>query len=126
MSSPLIDFPEMSSLYPPREGSSRLLIGCPKRDYSASRISTAVEDCNAHVLNLNLTDIGAGEQGHESDMLVVDLRVSHRSPEAVCRSLERYGYEVLLARAQDPEDEGDPHFDTLRARINELLRYIEI
>ena len=126
MSSTKLEFPESSSLYPPREDSSRLLVSCRRRDYSASRISTAVEDCNAHVLNLNVTDLGNSSQGEPGDVIFVDLRVAHRSPLAVSQSLERYGYEVILAEGQTLQSEEDPNFETLRSRINELLRYIEI
>lgn len=118
-------FYEGGALYPPRDDSSRLLLGCRRLDYSASRISTAVEDCNAHVLNLNVTDMGdSGFSENGSDMLVVDLRVNHRSPAAVSRSLERYGYSVLMTKAPGGDD-GDLGGDSLRNRINELLRYID-
>lgn len=126
MASNELKFEDGGALYPPREDSTRLLVGCRRLDYSASRISTAVEDCNAHVLNLNVTALGEPYSTAEgTDMLVVDLRVDHRSPAAISRSLERYGYSVLMAQgpAADPSDEGRD--DALRNRINELLRYID-
>lgn len=124
MASKELKFHEGGALYPPRDDSSRLLVGCRRLDYSASRISTAVEDCNAHVVNLNVTDFGAGfDDDATADYLVVDLRVTHRSPTAVSRSLERYGYNVLMATSSGDED--DYQTDSLRSRINELLRYID-
>lgn len=120
-----LKFQEGGALYPPRTDSSRLLLGCRRLDYSASRISTAVEDCNAHVLNLNVTDLGDTFSDTGSDMLVIDLRVNHRSPSAISRSLERYGYNVLMAETPGGEPDDDPRADSLRSRINELLRYID-
>ncbi|MDE6311709.1 MAG: hypothetical protein K2L96_07840 [Muribaculaceae bacterium] len=118
-----LKFEEGGALYPAHPDSSRLLVGCRRTDYSASRISTAVEDCDAHVLNLNITSLGENFSGAEgNDILIVDLRVDHRSPAAISRSLERYGYSVLMTRGTDDDD---PRDDSLRNRINELLRYID-
>ena len=119
----LFSFPESETLYPPRPDTSRLLVGCPRGEYSASRLCMAVEDCNAHVLNLNVT--AQGEVA--DDYMVVDMRVDHRSVAPIQRSLERYGYEVLLVRSDSSEDsEAEDYNDTLRRRIQELLRYIEL
>ncbi len=109
----LIDF---GLLFPPAEDESCLLVGCRRRDFSASRISRAVEDCNAQLINLNVT-------GMSSDMaeLVVALRVNHRNSEAISRSLSRYGYDVLDAHSSSETE--DEH---LRSRANELLRYLEV
>lgn len=123
-----LKFQDPGELYPSQGVSTRLLVGCPRADYSASRLATAVEDCNAHVLNLNVTDLGSPEVGgggfEGPETVIVDLRVSHRSPMAVSRSLERYGYTVLMASGEDFDSE-DPGSDSLRMRINELLRYID-
>ena len=45
---------QLDGLYPVHEGASHLLLGCRRDDYSASRIARAVEDCDAHLLNLNM------------------------------------------------------------------------
>lgn len=119
-------FPENEYLYPPVGDSSRLLVGCRSEDYSASRIARAVEDCNAHVLNLNVTHMGGGstvDDGDRSDTgfpVVFDLRVSLRNPDTVSRSLERYGYTVL-------DFEGEPRVgdDTLRERVDYFFRILE-
>lgn len=109
----LIDF---SLLFPPAEDESSLLVGCRRRDFSASRISQAVEDCNAQLINLNVTAM-------PSDMaeLVVALRVNHRNAEAISRSLTRYGYDVLDVRSSSETAD-----ESMRSRANELLRYLEV
>ncbi len=71
---------ELDELYPIAEGSSHLVIGCRSSDYSASRIATAVEDCDAHLLNLNIMH----DDSERYDMLV-DLRVNRLNMEAVAR-----------------------------------------
>lgn len=96
---------------------STLTVLCAPEQYSASSIAHAVEDCNAHLLNLNITD------GRTSDgRLMVDIRVNHRNPASVIRSLERYGYEVagILEPLSDAETE------QMRERINELMHYLNI
>lgn len=104
-------------------------MGCRREDYSASRIAHAVEDCNAHLLNLNVTsmDQSAPVDPDNEDMVdgkfpvVCDLRVSHRNAESISRSLERYGYTVLMSSSNETQDDS-----TLRRRISELFRYLEI
>lgn len=102
--------------FPHAQDESRLLVGCRQADYSASLIARAVEDCNAQVLNLNVTSLSAGASG-----LVVDLRVNHRNAEAISRSLARYGYEVIEAKSSACAET-----EKMRSRANELLRYLEI
>lgn len=94
-------------------------MSCPRADYSASAIARAVEDCDAHLLNLNVTDTMA--QGRFSNDITVELRVNHRNAMSVARSLERYGFHVLAV-----ENAGDADGDTLRDRYNELIRILEI
>lgn len=102
--------------FPHVEDESRLLVGCRQDDYSASMIARAVEDCNAQVLNLNVTSLSSAGAG-----MVVDLRVNHRNAEAITRSLARYGYDVIEAKS------GSLHeTEKMRSRANELLRYLEI
>ncbi len=120
-------FPENEQLFPPVADSSRLLVGCRREEYSASRIAHAVEDCNAHVLNLNVTSFGERKNYDDIDedsdakfSVIIDLRVDHRSPESVCRSLERYGYTVLTASCESGDD------STTASRIDELIHYLGI
>lgn len=108
--------PSVERLFPPREESSRILMSCLPSDYSASRIARAVEDVDAHLLNLNITTDGE----HLDNRVVVELRISHRSPLAAARSLERYGYEVI-----DVERDSLAADTLANDRINELLHYLE-
>lgn len=125
-------FPENEYLFPPVSDSCRLLVGCRRQDYSASRIAHAVEDCDAHLLNLNVTALHYDGDGSDADVsndvsksgkfpVVCDLRVDHRNCERISRSLERYGYTVLRASTDDKTDDS-----TLRRRIDEFLHYLEI
>lgn len=109
--------PSLDRLFPPREEASRLLVSCLPSDYSASRIARAVEDADAHLLNLNVTSDGE----LLDNRVVTELRVSHRSPMAVARSLERYGYEVVDVEHDSLAD--DP---LASERLNELLYYIDL
>ena len=124
-----IKFPENDYLFPAVDESSRLLVGCRREDYSASRIAHAVEDCNAHLLNLNVTSFGEKYNYNLNDddlgadakfPVVFDIRVSHRNAESIGRSLERYGYTVLDSSSSNEPD------DTTASRIDGLLRYLEI
>lgn len=120
---------EIGVLFPPNPESSRLLVGCRRVDYSASRIAHAVEDCDAQLINLNVTSRTTREVAEDGDCeaapgdswLVVDLRVTHRSPHAVVRSLERYGYEVLGMDGGTESGE-----EAARSRIDEFLRYLSV
>lgn len=124
-----IKFPENDYLFPEVAESSRLLVGCRREDYSASRIARAVEDCNAHLLNLNVTSFGekadydidgADYAADPKFPVLFDLRVNHRNADSVTRSLERYGYTVIDAESADEPD------DTTARRIDDLFRYLEI
>ena len=109
--------PSLDRLFPPREESSRLLVSCLPSDYSASRIARAVEDADAHLLNLNVTTDGE----RLDNRVVAELRVSNRSPVAVARSLERYGCEVV-----DVEDDSLADDEVASQRLNELMYYIDL
>jgi len=121
-----IKFQENEYLFPPVADSSRLLVGCRREDYSASRIARAVEDCNAHVLNLNVTALGGNESDGRPDAaesdpkfpVVFDIRVNHRDTSGIMRSLERYGYTVLEAQNARGADD-----DTFRERIDYFFKY---
>lgn len=129
MASNKIKFPENEYLFPPVADSSRLLVGCRREDYSASLIARAVEDCNAHLLNLNVTSLGnTGDSGDDEAMaaadpkfpVVFDIRVNHRDTAGIMRSLERYGYTVL-----DTQNARGADDDTLRERIDYFFKYIQ-
>lgn len=104
-------------LFPGNPEASNITIECNRKDYSASAIARAVEDCDAHVLNLNVTS----QEPANVDGVVVDLRVDHRNAGAVARSLERYGY-IVVASSDTVED---PMMARARSHAMELLHYLE-
>lgn len=103
-------------LFPAVDESSELIVECARHDYSASAIARAVEDCNAHILNLNVTD-----DNRLDNRITVALRINHSQGEAVARSLARYGYDVIAIIGND-----DPLSDVTKERINELIHYLEL
>lgn len=109
--------PSVERLFPPMAEASTILLACLPSDYSASRIARAVEDCDAHLVNLNVTTDGQ----MLDNRVVCELRVSHRNPSSVVRSLERYGYEVI------DTDSRSLAADAISSeRLAELLHYLEI
>lgn len=102
-------------LFPASADQSCLLVSCPRSDYSASLLARAVEDCDAQVINLNVTSLSRTP----SDV-VVALRINHRNPEAAVRSLERYGYEVVEAAGRGEDNA------SMRSRADEVLRYLDL
>ena len=110
----------LDRLFPAMPEASRILAACIPADYTASRIAHAVEDADAQLLNLNVTTDGV----RLDNRVVFELRVNHRSPLSVSRSLERYGFEVLDVDAPKPaEDGGD---DMMNSRLAELIHYLHI
>lgn len=106
----------VSGLFPQLNESSELTITCPPSHYSASAIAHAVEDADAHLLNLNVI------AGTEPDSLAtVVLRVNHSRGESVARSLARYGYKTLEIAGQP----GVPVTE-IADRVKALLHYLEI
>lgn len=105
-----------AGLFPAVGESCDIVVRCPRADYSASAIARAVEDCDAHLLNLNVTN-----DDPTGAAVTVSLRVSHSGGAAVARSLERYGYSVVAVAGDD-----DPATDVARERVNELLHYLEV
>lgn len=93
-----------------------LTVTCERRNYSASLIARAVEDANAHVLNLNITDAECAPGRIE-----VSLRISHADPSSVMRSLARYGY-ATRAESGILSTDGDPADNPFAA----LQRYLQI
>ena len=98
----------LERLFPAVGESSVLTVACRRPDYSASAIARAVEDCDAHLLNLNVTS----DVSSPTDPL---------DPSAVTRSLERYGFRVLEARGRDSADD-----EALRLRLDELIHYLNV
>ncbi len=107
----------MERLFPQRAECSELTVSCHPDDYSAGSIARAVEDCNAHLLNLNLT-ADTTPQGHA----VVELRIGMLDPSCVARSLERHGYTVRATRS--PRESADE--SKARRRAEELMHYLSV
>ncbi|MCM1347886.1 MAG: hypothetical protein NC338_00620 [Firmicutes bacterium] len=103
-------------LFPPQPESCEISVACTRADYSASRIGHAVEDADAHLLNLNVTS-----ETLPSGQLVVDLRVSHRDAGAVSRSLERYGYIPVQVRQGH-----DQLKDSMADRVASLMAQMQV
>lgn len=105
---------------PPQPESSVLTVACHPDHYSASQLARAVEDSDAHLINLNVTDVRL-----DDGRITIELRTNRRHAGATARSLERYGYEVLndIADSSDPSDilEAD-----LRRRAAEILHIINL
>ncbi|MDE6266495.1 MAG: hypothetical protein K2M07_03990 [Muribaculaceae bacterium] len=107
-----------SRRFPENPDASELILAVMPEDFSASRIAGAVEDCNAHLINLNVTRLLTGR-----GQMIVDLRINHSDSSNVARSLERYGYEILdhgntLGSGADME--------RARNRADEILRILNI
>ncbi|MDE6651828.1 MAG: hypothetical protein K2K08_05415 [Paramuribaculum sp.] len=108
-----------SRLFPHCEESGELSVRCFRSDFSASRIARAVEDVDAHILNMNVTSevTPLGE-------VIVDLRVSHRNVTAVAHSLERYGYEVHHIGSETTGN--DAENEVTASRIAELMVHLKV
>lgn len=108
---------------PPQPESSLLTVACRPEDYSASQLARAVEDSDAHLINLNVTDTRL-----DDGRITIELRTNRRHAGATARSLERYGYEVL-SNNPDNSDDSD-NFDNLEAdlrlRAAEILHIINL
>lgn len=83
----------------PRDDASVITVECAPADYSASRIAHAVEDTDAHLVDLWSAPSDKG-------MLKVTLRVRLADPTPAVHSLERYGYEVVDASGAEYQDAG--------------------
>lgn len=106
-----------AGLFPPVPDSSTLEVAVPRRHYAASVLCRAVEDADAQVLDLNVTGLS------DDSRVVARLRVGARQPSGVARSLERYGCEVVWARAARGADAAD---EALADRAAQVLRMLEL
>ena len=102
---------------PPNADAGSLTLTCSPGHYSASAIAHAVEDADAHLLNLNVT----AEKTDSGDM-IVELRVSHRNTLSVARSLARYGFTVVNTDGTDSDNAAGDRPNPYAA----LIRYLEI
>ena len=81
----------------PRDDSSLVTVECAPADYSASRISHAVEESDAHIVDLWTVPA-------ENGKIRVTLRVRRADPTPTVHNLERYGYEVVDTSSADYQD----------------------
>lgn len=108
----------LGHLFPTAGDTSTIIVACRKADYSASRVARAVEDVDAMLLNLNVTEPASPE----ASMMEIELRVSHRNPSSVARSLERYGFEVIGSSSPSLYASAEEAAE----RVAELLHYINL
>lgn len=108
-------------LMPPQPEASVLTVACRPDDFSASILARAVEDSNAHLINLNVTD-----RRLDDGRITVELRTNHLNHDSTARSLERYGYEVIEASSLLNGTPSAGLDDDLRTRAAELLHLINI
>ncbi|MBD5370677.1 MAG: hypothetical protein HDR80_05940 [Bacteroides sp.] len=81
-----------------RDDSSVLMVECAPQDYSASLLARAVEDADAHIVDL-ISHPAADGQLH------VTLRVRTLNPTAAVHSLERYGFRVIETSAHEEDSD---------------------
>ncbi|MDE6218407.1 MAG: hypothetical protein K2F64_05335 [Muribaculaceae bacterium] len=74
-----------------RDDSSIICVDCDPSAYSASALAHAVEDADAH-----LVDLWTVPTDH--DTIMATLRVRHSDPSACVHHLERYGFNVAGCR----------------------------
>lgn len=80
-----------------RDDSSVVTVECTPGEYSASRLSHAVEDADVHLVDLFTVPTEDGK-------LNVTMRVRCGDPSSVVHNLERYGYEVVGAFGDTSRD----------------------
>lgn len=80
-----------------RDDCSVVTVECRPEDYSASMLAHAVEDSDAHLVDLFTTP---GEDG----LLRVTLRVRQSDPSAAVHNLERYDFKVVDAHGSNNDD----------------------
>lgn len=76
----------------PRDDCSVITLDCSPQEYSASTLAHAVEDSDAHLVDLISAPTDNGR-------VMVTLRVRHSDPTAAVRSLERYNFHVIDAHS---------------------------
>ncbi len=103
-------------LFPPLDDYIELSVVCEPSHFSASRIARAIEDCGAHLLNMNVTSSPSTRGA-----ITILLRAGMRNPDAAINSLERYGYRVVAVHT--PFLAAD---NSLTERINDLLTRLNV
>lgn len=104
----------LGHLIVPRDDSSYICLDCSPYDYSASSIARAVEDADAH-----LVDLWTVPSDHNT--IQVTLRVRHSDPSACVNQLERHGFNVTRAVGANNVDA-----DLVRERILGLQAILNV
>lgn len=104
----------IGEMLPGRDDSCVVTVECAPGDYSAERLARAVEDVDAHLVDLWSRPASDGN-------LEVSLRVRRTDPTPVVHSLERYGYEVTDVAGRDYQDE-----ETAIMRLLELHKLLNV
>lgn len=103
-----------SLLMPHRPESSMITLIVAPGEYSAAKIARAVEDADAHLLDLYTMPAPL-------DNLQVVLRISRVDPSSTIHSLERYGFTVSSSESSTSSDR-----ELARERIDALRHYLEL
>lgn len=107
---------------PPRDESTLLTVVCHPADFSASALARAVEDSNAHLVNMNVTGTV-----RDDGRMTIELRTSLRHSDNTIRSLARYGFETVSCKSFPSEVESTDDYDeSLRSRAAELLHILNL
>lgn len=105
----------LEELFPPIDNEQTLTVVPRGAEILASRLALAVEDCDAHIVNLNITRFDS-----RSVPVEADLRIVGGNRLRIVRALDAAGYSVKGEEADESEA------DTFRDRVNELLLYLNI
>ncbi|MDE6338470.1 MAG: hypothetical protein K2K97_01620 [Muribaculaceae bacterium] len=97
-----------------RDDCSVIALECAPGDYSASRIARAVEDTDAHLVDMCTAPVDGGK-------MQVLLRVRRNDPSPTVHSLERYGYDVVWSYGSENVDS-----DVAAWRLLELKTLLEV
>lgn len=104
----------MARMTSARDDASEIVVECLPHDYSASLLAHAVEDVDAHLLDMLSAPTADGN-------IRVTLRVRMRDPEAAIRSLERYDFRVV-----DAHGIGEEYPAVLEERLAALQTILNI
>lgn len=103
-----------SAMMPPRPESSVINVICTPAEFSASAIARAVEDADAHLLDMHTLPAPHGN-------LQVVLRISRMDPAGAARSLRRYGFTVSSTESRVNTDQ-----EQSLVRLQALQRFFDI
>ena len=94
---------------------SLVLLDIALSDYTLTDIARIVESNNAHVMNLFVWPVADGNN------LLISVKLNLLDPSPVLMSFERFNYKVVCYRMKE-----GVVTDTHKARLDELLYYLEM